>query len=153
MGISTIQMSRIRRLVTDEWETEDEFPQFFESVTDPEELHLFANWNGNGLVEEMRRVVEHPLCDLGTALLIYWRGKPGYYLQFADRTDVPSCNLNAYDLLRDIEDLVARKRFKTSRFNFDPRNDHGHDLTPHSHQLTDGRHIPDWMFPSRPDSL
>jgi hypothetical protein len=33
----------------------------------------------------MAAVIAHPLCGLGTALLIYWHGAPGYYLQYGAR--------------------------------------------------------------------
>src|SRR5882724_11497538 len=70
MSLSESQLNRVQRMTRDEWESEDELWQFFETVTDTEELHLYAdgfNWDTG--VEELRRVIRHPLCDRGTAFL------------------------------------------------------------------------------------
>ena len=81
----------IARLVEDLWETEDEFDHFFTTVTDPEELHLFAyHFNMGTGVAELRKVVRHPLCDRGTLLLIYWRLSPGFFYSEVKVGDYPS---------------------------------------------------------------
>ena len=48
MALSESQLQRVRRMFQDEWESEDELWQFFETITDAEELHLYAdgfNWD------------------------------------------------------------------------------------------------------------
>ena len=131
MALSESQLQRVRRMSQDEWESEDEFRQFFETITDAEELHLFAddfNWDTG--VEELRRVIRHPLCDRGTAFLIYWRGSPGWYARYSDRsqTDNPDDAIH-YDLLLEIEQKIIGGRFHSYRFRYDPKNDRGHDMT------------------------
>ena len=148
MPLTDRQIERITRLIEDQWESEDEFASFFDSISDPEELHLFADgWNWDAGVEELDRVIEHPLCDRGTALLIYWRAKPGYYLKYPDRAAVPHLDLAVYDLLRKIEALTVEKKFAGYQFPFDPRNDRGIDWTPKPHHLKHGRMIPSYMWP------
>lgn len=124
------------------------FREFLASVTDPAELHLFAqrfNWDGD--VDDLRRVVRHPLCDLGTALLIYWRGQPGFYLEYADRNAVPAFAREVYDLLREIEGMVAAGRFKAATQPFDPANDEGTDLRPNRSVVKQhGRDVPAAMY-------
>ena len=148
MALSPEQRKRVRRLVDDRWETEDEFDQFFASVTDPEELHLFAKeWNWDGGHEELRKVVRHPLCDLGTALLVYWRGSPGYYLQYASRQEAEPYERPVYGLVREIERRVKRGAFKTANFRYDPRKDLGSDMTPSRAEVKRyGRDLPAEMY-------
>jgi hypothetical protein len=132
----------------DEWESEDELWQFFETVTDSEELHLYAdgfNWDTG--VEEMRRVIEHPLCDRGTALLIYWRGAPGWYARYTDRSETRNPDqADHYDLLREIEQKIIGGHFHTLRFPYDPKSDRGHDMTTQYGSAGQKRPIPPEMF-------
>jgi hypothetical protein len=138
MALSKAQRKRVQALIDDEWVDEDDdqeateaaFAKLFNAITDPEELHLFAdgfNWDGG--CDEMGKVIAHPLCDLGTALLIYWRGAPGWYLQYNDRSEVKEYELETFDLLQEIERKVLAGDFRTRSQPFDPRNDLGTDLT------------------------
>lgn len=130
MALTPEQVDRLERLTEDEWEDRAEFDAFFDSVTDPEELHLFAdgyNWD-NGR-DVLRRVVQHPLCDLGTALLVYWRGGPAYYLRYADPSGVPAYERDGYDFVQEVESRILSGHYGSARLPFDPRNDAGTDLT------------------------
>jgi len=122
--------------------------EFFASVADPEELHLFAgayNWDGG--VEDLLRAVRHPLCDLGTALLVYWRGQPGSFLQYAGREGVPRSQREDYDLLREIEQRVQSGAYRSARQPFDPADDHGHDARPTpASTARHGRGLPPGMY-------
>jgi hypothetical protein len=135
-------------MVRDERKSEDELHRFFDTATDAEELHLYAdgfNWDCG--IGELRRVIRHPLCDRGTAFLIYWRGAPGFMAQFADRSE--TCNPDQaehYDLLREIEEKVMAGHFQTHRFRYDPRNDRGEDLTIRYSHIPQKRPIPQEMF-------
>jgi hypothetical protein len=88
------------------------------------ELHCFADhWNW-GSVEAMRQVAEHPNCDAATALLLFWRSDPEYYLQFASRDDVPDYNRDGFDLTRLIEERFLRDGYSSSGLiGFNPRED------------------------------
>jgi len=135
-------------MLRDEWESEDELFQFFDTVTEAEELHLYAdgfNWDGG--VDSLRRVVRHRLCDRGTALLIYWRGSPGYMARFADRSETRNPDqANHFDLLREIEQKVMAGHFHSHRFPYDPRNDSGKDMTARHSDTPRKRAIPQQMF-------
>jgi hypothetical protein len=136
----------------DEWESEDELWQFFETVTDSEELHLYAdgfNWDTG--VEELRRVIRHPLCDRGTAFLIYWRGAPGWYAQYTDRTETRNPDqADHFDLLREIEQKIISGHFRTHRFHYDPKSDRGRDQTTRYSNKEQKRPIPPEMFACLP---
>jgi hypothetical protein len=135
----------------DEWQNQDELWAFFDSVTDPEELHIYAdhfNWDGG--VGQLRRVIHHPLCDGGTALLIYWRGGPGTKAMFDEHPDRHLMTLTAdkFDLLLEIEQMVIGGHWKVQRFAYDPRNDRGRDLLRLIERLPKKRMPPSEMYDS-----
>ena len=148
MPLSESRLLRVQRLVRDKWESEDELGRFFETVTDAEELHLYAdgfNW-GTG-VEGLRCVIRHQLCDRGTALLIYWRGRPGFFARFAAGTETFNPDqADHFDLLLEIEQKVIAGQFQSGRFNYDPRNDKGKDMTARHNTVPRKRTIPQQMF-------
>src|SRR5437868_15390451 len=121
MPLTEAQLKRVQRMFRDEWESETELWQFFETVTDAEELHLYANgFNWDTGVGELRRVVRHRLCDRGTALLIYWRGNPGFFARFADRSEtINPDQADQFDLLQEIEQKIIAGHFHTRRFAYD----------------------------------
>jgi hypothetical protein len=135
-------------MVRDGWESEDELSQFFDAIADAEELHLYAegfNWDTG--VEGMRRVIRHPLCDRGTAFLIYWRGSPGFFARFAARTETSNPDqADHFDLLLEIERKVVAGHFQSRRFHYDPRNDKGKDMTAGHSTVPRKRAIPQEMF-------
>jgi Domain of unknown function (DUF4274) len=89
------------------------------------ELHCFADhWNWGGGLEAMRQVAEHPNCDAATALLLFWRADPEYYLQFSSRDDVPDYNRDGFDLTQLIEERYLRGGYASSgEIGFNPRED------------------------------
>jgi hypothetical protein len=139
MALNKEQRKRVEALLNDEWRDEDESDEdadraaladLLGAVTDPEELHLFAdgfNWDCG--CSEMAQVIAHPLCDFGTALLVYWRGSPRYYLRYKDRSEVKKHELPVFDLLQEIERRVLAGKFRTRSQPYDPRNDRSHDCT------------------------
>jgi hypothetical protein len=148
MPLSKSQLKRVQRMFRDEWESKDELWQFYDTITDPEELHRYAdgfNWDTG--VEELHRVIQHPLCDRGTAFLIYWRGGPGYYARYADRSETPNSDrADHFVLLQEIERKIIAGLFPTNRFHYDPKNDNGHDMTTKYSSGPKKRSIPPEMF-------
>src|SRR5690349_7926759 len=62
--------------------------QVVASLQAPLEVHLFAsNWNSDGGVSPLLQVVQHPFCDAGTALWLYWDNDPYFYAQFHNIDD------------------------------------------------------------------
>jgi len=141
MLLSPQQAERVRYLVEDCWVSDDRLKSWEDfdralAQMSAEELHAFAskmNWDGGG-AERLNRVVAHPKCDRGTALMIYWRADPAFYLKYGTREAVktklwPSA-LEEWDMMRHIEERLAdTNSFATARIPYDPQNDHGRDLT------------------------
>jgi len=163
MALTPEQAERVRYLAEDEWggESEDEAAQWadFDRVLaqmSAEELHAFVNvmnWDGGG-ADRLSRVLAHPLCDRGTALMIYWLARPRFYIKYGTRERVrdelwPSA-LDDYDLLCDIERRFAANDFATADIPFNPADDNGRDHTsdgPRRRPLVDPRAVlPAVMF-------
>jgi hypothetical protein len=90
-----------------------------------DELHQFAtSWNWDDGVAGLEYVVQHPNCDLGTALEVYWLGNPvETYTEYtsAEEADVDFPGL--WLLLEMIEARVGRNGFPLTKIAFDPTHD------------------------------
>ena len=141
MALTPQQRERVRYLAEDEWvETDDEATRWADfdrglAQMSAEELHAFVrdmNWDGGG-ADRLRRVLAHPRCDRGTALMIYWLARPRFYIKYGTRERVRdelwASALDDYDMLREIERRFESGGFATADIPFDPANDDGHDHT------------------------
>jgi hypothetical protein len=142
MALTPEQAERVRYLAEDEWGgvSEDEDAQWADfdrvlSAMTPEELHAFVrkmNWDGGG-ADRLNRVLRHPCCDRGTALMIYWLAQPTFYLAYETRDRVRdelwASALDDYDMLREIERRFAVGDFASADIPYDPANDEGVDRT------------------------
>ena len=90
---------------------------------DPIELHVFAsNWNCDRGVEPLLEIVQHKVCDAGTALWLYWDNDPYFYLPYRSVNDADDDETRTMlQLSRTVEDRISANNFKTSTVPFDPR--------------------------------
>lgn len=87
----------------------------FTAFETSEELFLFAYHSSGDLTpDEWRRVIDNPLCDRGTALVVFWRNSPVYVYEHPDADDDRS------DLVRDIERRYLAGAFPDRGLRFDP---------------------------------
>lgn len=121
--------------------------EFLETAT-AEELHYCAElWNWDGGVDFLRRILHHPNCDLGTALLMYWLGGAAFYARYNERSEVSKYQLENYDFLMEIEQLVLEGKIQSAQIRFDPSDDKGESWLPSSpHYGTVRREIPKEMY-------
>lgn len=99
--------------------------QFVETSTDARELHLFAqNWDWDGNIRPLFKLIKNPHCDAGTLLFLYWHGCPeDYYLFHSAASDIEiPCEREVFRLLRQIERKIVKAEHKTSSIAFDPTN-------------------------------
>lgn len=82
---------------------------------------LDYNWD-DGLRRPFE-VIRNILCDLGTALLIYWSAQPVFYKQFESAEKVPDYEMETYKLVAEIEKKVAAGFYKTTLMHYDPSED------------------------------
>jgi len=134
MNLSSEQFARVRYLLDDRWETWEDFDRTL-AMMSAEELHEYADrfdWDAGEAVERLTRVLKHPNCDRGTALMIYWRADPVFDLEYGTRERLEAEEgerVNVYDLTRYIEKRLADDSFATARIPYDPQNDRGKDRT------------------------
>ena len=141
----------IARLVEDQWDSEQEFDQFFASVTDPEELHLFAyHFNMDTGVGELRKVVRHPVCDRGTLLLIYWRLSPGWFYSDEGAGTRSPAEVEQHELFNEVERRYLASAPTATDMRFDPRSFRGGDLIAGNEQYGGLPRVPPAMFEPSP---
>jgi hypothetical protein len=112
-------------------EEEDSIRQALKSggkLRSARELHGFVqryNWD-DGL-DVLFAMIRHPLCDRGTALMIYWLADPSYAKSHATREDVPEYNRSGYDLVMEIETRMLAGGFRQAAIGYAPVDE---DLVP-----------------------
>lgn len=88
------------------------------------ELHAFAeqfNWDSGST--RLAALLNHPQCDRGTALMIYWIGEPVYFADFSSEHDAPRVNRDGYRFLKCVESLLMTDQFQHNQIRFDPTVD------------------------------
>ena len=104
-----------------EWELIEEFAETLATIESSQEIEFFAeNYNWDDGIEPLKLVLDHPLCDFGTALKIYWLGQPDYYAGFATENNIPLCNRDVYLFLKFVESLIINNSFQYNNIQFDP---------------------------------
>ena len=96
------------------WERE------FAALSSPEELFLYASESHPAQSPaEWRRMLDSPLCDEGTALVVFWRNSPVYYYG-----DEPaggwSDDRERYELVREIAERGRAGGYPSAVVRFDP---------------------------------
>ena len=96
---------------------------FCRTNTEPEELHEFArfwNWDsGNWVFEE---ILNNPVCEAATALLIYWHAAPEFFRQYTDANSVAAAmaDVDMFEFISRIEARYVAGDFPVGRISFDP---------------------------------
>ena len=121
--------------------------QALQEVETSEELHQFAgNFYPDGGIDILRKVINHPLCDKGTALMIYCMGRPGYYYRQLERKkSLRPEQQEAFELLKEIEEKYTSNGFTRSNIKFDPHDARGQDLLKEDSANPGNKMIPEVM--------
>jgi hypothetical protein len=138
LALNARQIERICYLLADKWDCGDDdndesrswllFREKLAEVQTTLELHcIAANLNWDYGTRGLTAAIDHPLCDRGTALLLYWLGEPYYALKYRTIDDVPSWDRDEYDLLKRIEEKYLSDSFAHAMIAADPRDIFGED--------------------------
>lgn len=84
-------------------------------------LALHANWDFV-TTETWRWIASQPDCDRATALAIFWRTQPDYYLQYASSAEAGGDRAE-YDLITLIRDRWVAGGYKHAVYAYDPDAD------------------------------
>jgi Domain of unknown function (DUF4274) len=136
MKLTESQRARLQELIYEsyleelpeaEWESHRQ--ALLARISDPFELHVFAmNVNWDVGTKDLEWVLNHEECDLGTALMIYAHGSPGYYYRKQEKGEqFHDYETDAWKFLKSIEQRVSDGAFKQGTVAFDPRNPNGDD--------------------------
>lgn len=110
-----------------EIETDEQFTEYLSKINSSEPLHYLAsgiNWDGD--LEAINYVVNHPNCDRGTALLVYWYNQPGFW-SLKTESELKEYELESFQLHRELEKRLLGNFYKQSAICFDPYTDQGLD--------------------------
>jgi hypothetical protein len=125
--------------LSDEWD--QKLNLFLESCVSGEELHYLADyWNWDKGEDVLRVVAGHQYCEKATALLIYWRSSPGYFVD-KDVNDIPECNRELYELYSYIKSRYLNNEYISGECSYDPWQ----EIEDISHEQKRGL-IPEIMF-------
>lgn len=171
---SEAQKARLRYLLEDEWvaldaekeggedtsATQANLLKALSEVESAAELHYFSrhfNWDTG--TETLESLLEHPLIERATLLMIYWMAGPGYYMKFASESEMQSHELESLTFIRRVETALRHNWKQSGSVRFDPRNDEGYDWTtryripmskPTERNFEPVYSIPDNLFASAP---
>src|ERR1700741_51804 len=92
----------------------------FKELTSSPQLHYLANiYNWDDGPDVLNWVIDSPLCDFGTALLIFWRAEPSYYTKYSSVSDA-GYDGEVLHLLLKIISKYKSGHFKYSKIKYDP---------------------------------
>ena len=114
----------------------------------PADWHQAAdNWNWDYGLAPLQWIVSQPDCDLATALLIYYRGEPSYYLRWSP-ADCPEHAREGCELLTTIRQRVAAADFQ-QRFAFNARSDGAYEIVSRDAPVSEDPNFPA-VLPGQP---
>jgi hypothetical protein len=107
-----------------------QFAQELARVESPVELHYFAmNYNWDNGEDAVRAVIDHPLCDMGTASMIYWLAQPDLLLGWEAEGRCSKSELDDLAFVKRLQIRLLERDFGHRQIRFDPRNFLGVDYT------------------------
>lgn len=126
--MKNLSKNKIKFIVDNFFERGDINLKFFEKLKSKEELHFLAeiyNWDYD--ITVLRKIIQSPYCDKGTALMLFWRACPEDILEFSNETKA-DYESDSYNLLQEIIEKYAKDEFKTNQISYDPREDNHNDV-------------------------
>lgn len=100
-----------------------EILRFVRTCENKEELHFFAeNWNWDGNVKPILKLITNPYVDAGTLLRLYWYGCPeDYYLFYKNANEIEEgFERDVFNVLRRIENRILKGTYLSKSYPFDP---------------------------------
>ena len=117
------QKNRVKILLSED-SSSALFAETLALVDNPYELHNVAikyGWDAKG-EEKLQSILNHPLCDKGTALMTWWRCESIDFI-YKQEEDVEYLHINKrymYEFLKKVEALYLADNFNTNEIKYDP---------------------------------
>lgn len=155
-SISGMDTDRIRLICRDtqlerhHWLRKD-FSNIKTIVSNSKDLdQMVDHYNYDQGNEFLGWVINHPNCDKGTALKLYWRLGASWYTQYENESQVPSHAEEGYKLIKKVERLYMADYFKKCYVAYEPEKDY---IEPYANVMVKER-IPSMMFlPVKPKGI
>lgn len=112
----------------------------FKELTSPAQLHYLAdiyNWDDD--IEVLNWIVDSPLCDFGTAMLIFWRAEPLYYTIYSS-VEEAEYDRDVLSLLLKIINNFNSGKFNRSNIKYNPIADY--------HNVNETEENAKWLIPN-----
>lgn len=87
-----------------------------------EQYYLAESHNWDNLQNVLDWIIDSPICDKGTASMIFWLAQPDWYLS-QPVEEIPDYEMPVYHLLQKIIRKFEQNEFKTEVLEFDPSNE------------------------------
>ena len=101
-----------------EEKTEPNF-DIFKTLNSYEQFYLAETYNWDDGIKVLKWIVESPICDKGTASLIFWSAEPDFYFDYTEET-IADYEKDTFELLQIILNKFKNSEFKKSKTKFDP---------------------------------
>jgi hypothetical protein len=117
---------------------------FFETINDPLEYHYIASiYNWDDGVEVLSSIVNNPICDKGTAKMIFWRSQPSYYTRFLTEEEA-GYDSDIFSLVKSIVDNFQNGFYSNQNIYYNPIEDSAAEETDYIDQKAKWQ-IPEFM--------
>ena len=134
------QKKRVEYLATDAWVVDtgsddddarsmENFRKTLAQMTSIELHHFACNFNWDCGTDELAAVIEHPACDAGTAMMIFWLGQPTHYYRRHRNGKLAEYEYPTFEFLRRIEKRLLSDDFSHSAIACDPFDIMGQPVT------------------------
>jgi hypothetical protein len=132
--LSPKQSQHLRRFANGgDFDSDEAFYAALRKLETAEELHYLAqilNWDDYRTEKALGWILDHPKCDAGTALQIYWLNQPVDIYDSVLKGSIPKWQEDAYKLHKKIEKSYLAGKFSTRRFAFDPSTENYEATSP-----------------------
>lgn len=134
------QKKRVEYLATDEWVVDtgadddearsmENFCATLHQMSSIELHHFACNFNWDCGTDELATVIDHPECDAGTAMMIFWLGQPTYYYRGHRSGKLAEHEQPTFEFLRHIETRLMSDDFACSAIACNPFDIMGQPMT------------------------
>lgn len=73
--------------------------ELFKTLNSYEQFYLAEIYNWDDGSEVLKWIIESPICDKGTASLIFWSAEPDFYFDYTEQT-IDDYEKDTFDLLQ-----------------------------------------------------
>ena len=100
---------------------EEVIPDFeaFKTLSSAEQYFLASEYNWDDGTIVLDWIVDSPLCDKGTVIMIFWMAEPDYYFDYNKQT-IDDWAKDVWKLLQKIISKMNNGEFTKSKYGFNP---------------------------------